>query len=612
MGDFIENENQTRFNLKTWKALLPFMKPVRGKLIFVFLMSLLAAIGDASIPLFTRYAVNNFVVPQTTQGIGQFTLVYFSLILFLAVSTVFYSHQAMGIEMVVNRDMKNACFDHLQQLSLSFYNTTSVGYILARLMSDTNRLSSMLAWGSTYLFWNVFYLLGIFVGMFIINWKMALCVFALIPLIVVITRLFQPRILDSNHEMRKTNSHITSAFNESINGAKTAKTLVIEDKINSEFSLHTEAMYAASMRSTRINAVYLPIVTFFGSMAVALVLWQSGIMVMQQAMDFGIMSTFIAYAIAVIEPVSQLAGIMTEVLATQVNIERVSEVLSQPCTIYDTPEVIEKYGDTFHPKPENWEPIKGDIEFEHVWFRYPDAHEGDYVLEEVNLKIPAGTVVAIVGETGAGKSTLVNLACRFFEPTKGRILIDGIDYKERSQLWLHSNLGYVQQTPHLFSGTVKDNIRYGKLDASENDILRAAKLAAADIVAERLESGYDTDVGEGGDRLSTGEKQLVSFARAIVADPPIFILDEATSSIDTETEHRIQSAISHVLEGRTAFVIAHRLSTIRSSDLILLVDEHGIAESGSHDELMAIKGQYFDLYTAMMIKDEAKSEGFSL
>ena len=612
MNEFEEREHTPKFSLKIWSLLVSFLKPVWKQMTVIVILMLFSAVGEASIPLFTKYAVENFVVPQSTDGLGIFTAIYVAMVLILALTTVFYSHQAMMVEMVVSRDLKSACFDHLQKLPLSFYNSTSVGHILARLMSDTNRLSAMLAWGSTFLFWNLFYMLGVIVSMLILNWKLALAVIALIPFVVIVTLFFQPKILRSNHEMRSANSRITRAFNESINGAKTTKTLVIEDKVNSEFYSDTDKMFSASIRATRINAVYLPIITFFGSMAVALVLYRSGTLVIQDAMNFGIMSTFIAYVIAILEPVSQLAGIMTEILATQVNIERVSELLQQPVTLSDTEEVEAEYGDVFNPKQENWPKIKGDIEFEDVWFRYPDAPEDDYVLENVNLKIPAGTVVAIVGETGAGKSTLVNLACRFFEPTKGRILIDGVDYKERSQLWLHSNLGYVQQTPHLFSGTVRENIRYGKLDATDEEIYSAAKLASADIVAEKLENGYDTNVGEGGSRLSTGEKQLMSFARAIVANPPIFILDEATSSIDTETEHQIQGAISHILDGRTSFVIAHRLSTIRNSDLILLVDEHGIAERGSHNELMAMGGQYFELYSAMMIKDDAKNEGFSL
>jgi ATP-binding cassette subfamily B protein len=281
----------------------------------------------------------------------------------------------------------------------------------------------------------------------------------------------------------------------------------------------------------------------------------------------------------------------------------VDALLHEPVTITDPPEIEAVYGDAFHPKTENYPPIHGDIEFDHVWFRYPDAPEDDFVLEDICLHIPAGTTVAIVGETGAGKSTMVNLACRFFEPTKGCIRIDGVDYRARSQHWLHANLGYVQQSPHLFSGTIRENIRYGKLDATDLEIEAAAKLVSADRVAAKLEQGYDTPVGEGGDMLSTGEKQLVSFARAILADPPIFILDEATSSIDTETEQLIQNAISKILHGRTSFIIAHRLSTIHSADLILVVENRRIVERGNHETLMAAKGRYYTLYTSMMIQD---------
>ena len=229
--------------------------------------------------------------------------------------------------------------------------------------------------------------------------------------------------------------------------------------------------------------------------------------------------------------------------------------------------------------------------------------------EDFSLHIPAGTNVAIVGETGAGKSTLVNLACRFYEPTQGSILIDGVDYRSRSQLWLHSSLGYVLQNPHLFSGTVEENIRYGRLDATTEQVRDAARLVSAESIIERLDKGFDTQVGENGDRLSTGEKQLISFARAVLADPRIFVLDEATSSVDSETEHLIQQAISHILHGRTSFLIAHRLSTVRQADLIIVVVRDGkIVQSGTHDQLMAVPGYYRELYSAMMIQQFTQEE----
>ena len=326
-------------------------------------------------------------------------------------------------------------------------------------------------------------------------------------------------------------------------------------------------------------------------------------MVQSDLIQLGTLSVFISYAVVIFEPIQQLARLLSDLISTQANIERVMDLLSQKPNVTDREDVIEKYGDAFHPKKENWEKIRGDIVFEDVSFMYPDGKE--YVLEHFNLHVPAGTNVAIVGETGAGKSTLVNLVGRFFEPTKGRILVDGVDYRERSQLWLHSQIGYVLQNPHLFSGTIRENIRYGRLDATDDEIYQAAESVSADVVVKKLDKGYDSDVGESGGRLSTGEKQLISFARAILADPAIFVLDEATSSIDTATEQLIQSATQKLLKGHTSFVIAHRLSTIRNADVILVVKDGKIIEQGTHKELLAQKGYYHDLYYKQFEEESA-------
>lgn len=303
------------------------------------------------------------------------------------------------------------------------------------------------------------------------------------------------------------------------------------------------------------------------------------------------------------EPVQQLARLLSELISCQANIERVMDLLEQKPDVVDEEAVIARYGDAFYARKENWERIQGDIVFEDVSFRYPDGK--DYVLEHFDLHVPAGMNVAIVGETGAGKSTLVNLLGRFFEPTEGRILIDGRDYRERSQLWLHSQIGYVLQSPHLFSGTLRENIRYGRLDATDREVEEAAGEVSADVVAAKLEHGYESNVGESGGRLSVGEKQLISFARAILANPAIFVLDEATSSIDTQTEQLIQKAIRRLLKGHTSFVIAHRLSTIRQSDLILVVKDGKIIERGNHKELLAKKGYYYELYSRQFEEESA-------
>ena len=319
----------------------------------------------------------------------------------------------------------------------------------------------------------------------------------------------------------------------------------------------------------------------------------------------GTLSVFLSYAQGMMGPIQWVVRAMSDMITVQVNIERFTTLMDTESNVVDSPEVIEKYGDTFNPKTENWEPMTGDVEFRDISFRYPDGEE--MVIEHFNLTVPAGNTVAIVGETGAGKSTLVNLLCRFYEPTAGQVLIDGRDVRERSQLWLHSSLGYVLQTPHLFSGTVLENLRYGNPDATMEQIEAACRLVSADKVISRMDGGYNAQVGEGGDMLSTGEKQLISFARAVLADPRLFVLDEATSSIDTVTEQLIQDATQKLMEGRTTFVVAHRLSTIRSADTILVVSGGKIVERGSHEELMAQRGHYYSLYTRQYAEENTRS-----
>lgn len=595
-------EEKTKFNLRDWKIVLPYLKDTTKLAIIVLLFMIVSSVSESIYPLFTNYAVKHFVTDGTTQGIGKFIFAYAAAIIIGGIAVIIYCRNALVLEIKLGCFMKRDCFVHLQKLSLSFFSNSSVGYLLARVMSDTDRISGVIAWGILNFLWNFIYIISAYISMFILAPKLAAILLLLIPIVGIATWFFQSKILVVNRKVRHINSQITGAYNEGITGAKASKTLVIEDQNCKEFSGYTSDMYKQSIRSSTLTAIMLPLVTFVGSIAVAAVLDIGGRDVIFGGMEYATLSAFITYAVAIVNPIVEVAHVFTDLNTAQVCVERVNNLLSEPCTVTDTPEVIEKYGTSFEPKRENWEPVHGEIEFKDVWFKYPDSDE--YVLENFNLHVPAGTTVAIVGETGAGKSTLVNLACRFYEPTQGQILIDGRDAKERSQLWLHSSLGYVLQDPHLFSGTLADNIRYGRLDATTEDVERAAKLVSADTVASHLPEGYDAHVGEGGDRLSTGEKQLVSFARAVIADPPIFVLDEATSSIDTETELLIQNAISHILEGRTSFIIAHRLSTIRHADMILVVDHGKIVERGTHDELMAKSGRYAALVEAMRIKNE--------
>ena len=419
------------------------------------------------------------------------------------------------------------------------------------------------------------------------------------PLLVILFSVFQKKLINVNREVREVNSKITGNFNEGITGAKTIKSLAIEEKMEQRFWEDTQTMRSKSVHASRLRGLFAGTMNMASSVALAIVLWKGGHIAVT---EIGTFSIFMSYAQGMMEPIRWLVDIFSDLITTQVNIERFTNLLAVRSDVVDTPEVIEKYGDSFDPKKENWEPIKGDIEFQDVTFQYPDGDET--VLENFSLKIPFGTHLAIVGETGAGKSTLVNLVCRFYEPTKGTLLIDGRDARERSQLWLHSAIGYVLQTPHLFSGTVRENLLMGNPNATEAQIWNAIHTVSADEVIAHLENGLDTDVGEGGDLLSTGEKQLISFARAVLADPRILILDEATASVDTITEAKIQSAMESVTAGRTSLMIAHRLSTVRNADVILVVRDGKIVEQGTHETLLARKGYYHELYTRQY-EDEA-------
>ncbi|WP_286732941.1 ABC transporter ATP-binding protein [Intestinimonas sp. UBA1698] len=598
-----EKEYAQSFDWRVWRGLMPFLRPYRKTIALVVVFNLLCALIDILLPLFQRYAIDHFIEEGTTEGMFGFGVAYFAAILLQALFVILFTRGSMRIEMYFGRDLKRACFVHLQTLSFSYYNVTPVGYIHSRVMSDTNRIATMTAWNLFDMLWSLAYVLGVFVAMLLLNVQLAMLIILVVPAIAALTWYFQNRILHWNRKVRKLNSKITGAFNEGITGAKTSKTLVIEEQNHRQFRELTEEMRASSVRAARLSAVYIPLVLFVSSAATAVVLARGGFLVGRDLLLLGTLSAFTSYAVGIFEPIQQFARNLADFISMQASMERVTGLLHEVPQVVDAPQVVEKYGDTFHPKRENWETIRGEITFEDVSFRYPDGDED--VLRHFSLHIPAGTTVAIVGETGAGKSTLVNLACRFFEPTEGRILIDGVDYRERSQLWLHSSIGYVLQSPHLFSGTVMENIRYGRLEASEQEVRRAAEAVSADTVVNKLEQGYDSPVGEGGDRLSTGEKQLISFARAVLADPRIFVLDEATSSIDTETEQLIQNAIARLLEGRTSFLIAHRLSTIRHADVILVVKDGHIVEQGRHEELLRRQGYYHTLYSRQFAEEAA-------
>ena len=597
-----ETENKKSLPFFGIGRLLPFLKKYRMRFVGMIVFGLCGSAVDILIPLLQRYALDHFVAQNTLDTLVWFILLYVAAVVFAGLVNYIAFSLAFRTEVNVNRDLRNAAFKHLQTLSFSYFNQNSVGYIHARVMSDTSRIGSLVSWTMVDGVWQASYFIGAIVVMFAVNAKLAALVVVIVPLIVVLFSIFQKLLIRANREVRELNSHITGDFNEGITGAKTIKTLVIEDDMDEKFVEDTKKMRSKSVHAARLRGLFAATMNLASSVALAVVLWRGGYIA---ASEVGTFSMFMSYAQGMMEPVRWIIDAISDLITTQVNIERLTNLLAVRSDVTDSDEVVSVYGDVFEPKRENWEKMQGDIEFDDVSFKYPDGDE--YILEHFNLKIPHGSNIAIVGQTGAGKSTLVNLVCRFYEPTTGRVLIDGKDARERSQLWLHSSIGYVLQTPHLFSGTVRENLLYGNPNATDEDIMKALRLVSAEGVVEKLEKGLDSDVGEGGDMLSTGEKQLLSFVRAILADPAILVLDEATASVDTLTEKKIQSAISEIIKGRTTLMIAHRLSTVRDADLILVVRDGKIIEQGTHSELLAKRGYYRELYTRQYEEEAAQS-----
>ena len=577
----------------------PFLSRYKKELLLMVLFALAGTVTDVSVPVLQRYALNHFIALKTLDTLPVFILLYLGAFLFAGVMNYISCTLATEIEVWLDRDMRNKAFEHLQTLSFSYFNQNSVGYIHARVMSDTAKLGTLFSWSLIEGVWHGAYLVGAVAVMLVINLKLALLMLLILPVVALLFSFFQKRMIKVNRQVREINSRITGNFNEGITGARTIKSLVIEEKIEEDFRKDTAAIRKKTVESARLRGLFAATTAFASSLALAILLWQGGVIAES---DIGTFSLFMSYAQGMMEPLRWLVDVISDLITGQANIERYTRLLSTQSDVRDTEAVISRYGDSFSPIRENWEPIRGDIELQDVSFRYPDGDET--VLEHFSLKIPFGTNLAIVGQTGAGKSSLANLICRFYEPTSGRVLIDGRDARERSQLWLHSSIGCVLQTPHLFSGTVRENLLYGNPDATEEQIQQAIRMVSAEGVIARLEKGLDTDVGEGGDLLSTGEKQLISFARAILADPKILILDEATASVDTITEQKIQSAIEAVIQNRTSVVIAHRLSTIRNAAWILVVENGKICEQGTHTELMAKRGVYYRYYIRQY-EDEA-------
>ncbi|MGO1368582.1 ABC transporter ATP-binding protein [Senegalia sp. (in: firmicutes)] len=602
MTGFTEKEYSKNLNLGIWKRIFKYMKNYKKNLYILILIMLSVAAIDIIFPLMTRIAIDDYVVPGNTDGLIRFSFIYLILIVIQVLNVWAFIAIAGKVEMGIQYDIRKLGFKKLQELSFTYYDKTPIGWIMARMTSDVRRLGETISWGIVDSAWGLTFMIGVAIVLFFLNFKLALITLSVVPILALLSIYFQKKILNSYRDVRKINSQITGAFSEGISGAKTTKSLVRENENLKEFTNLTINMRFVSIRAAIFSSLFLPIVLTLGSIGTGLALWFGGKGVMIGNISYGTFVAFLSYTTLFFEPVRELARVFSELQSAQASAERILSLVEMEPDIRDSEEVILKYGDILNPRYENWEEIKGDIEFQNVSFQY---QSGEKVLEKFNLKIDSGETIALVGETGSGKSTIVNLVCRFYEPTEGSILIDGIDYKERSLSWLHSNIGYVLQSPHLFSGTILENIKYGSKNASDDEAISASKKVNAHEFIKGLENGYNTQVGEGGGKLSTGQKQLISFARAIVSNPSLFVLDEATSSIDTETEKKIQDAIEKVLKNRTSFIIAHRLSTIINADKILVIKKGEISEYGNHFELLDKKGYYYRLYNNQFKKQSS-------
>jgi ATP-binding cassette, subfamily B, bacterial len=612
-GAFIEPQSSGEgVDFKIWRKLWRFAMVYRWSVSLIVLFALTTAFFDAALPWVTRDVVNILIDDQQTLDLRHYGLLYAALSAGLATSVFGFIRAGGKLRTSVGHDIRSAGFRNLQRLSFSYFDRRPVGWLMARMTSDCERLTNILAWGLLDIVWGVATMTGVTVAMMIVDWRLGLTLLIVVPLLAWISKSFQKRILNSSRAVRKTNSRITAAYNEGIMGVRTSKVFVREQANLEEFSQLTGTMNSVSMRNALQSAVYLPLVLVFSSLALALIMGVGGGRVVQLAIPLGTLVLFISYSRLFFDPIQELARLFAEMQMAQASAERVISLIEATPEIKDSDEVLRRI-ETYKKQAlapeglaEDGGPDKiGTIAFASVDFGYK---EGEQILRGFDLEVRAGETVALVGQTGGGKSTILGLLCRFYEPTCGEILIDGVDYRERSLHWLQSNLGIVLQEPQLFSGSITENIRYGDLSASEQAVRDAAELVGAHEFIDKMEEGYDSQVGEGGGRLSTGQKQLISFARAILKSPQLLVMDEATSSIDTETERRIQTALARVLKGRTSFVIAHRLSTIRNADRILVIEGGQIVECGSHSELIANRGRYNTLYTQQSLRSSVPED----
>ncbi len=591
---FEEEEFESQFNGQTIRRILQQAKP-HWQLLAGFLVTIITvALVDAVFTYLSKLIIDNAIVPGDSAALVRYLTIYGLLILVQATCVFLFIYLTGILGERIRYDLRKNLFNHLQELSFSYFDRTPVGWIISRVTSDTERIAELVTWGLLDVTWGMTSVTISMIFMFLINWRLALIILLLLPLLIIVAVQFQRRILGEFRHVRRINSQITGAYNENISGVRVTKALAREQRDLMEFQDLSSDMYQASYRASWLSALFLPIVQLLTAFGVAATVLFGGLQVNSGTMTIGEIQAFIAYITFMMWPVQEMARVFAQMQQSIASAERVFSLEDA------VPDIVDK------ANAQAPDAIRGDILFEDVEFYY---EEGKPVLQDFNLRVHQGETVALVGPTGGGKSTIVNLLCRFYEPKNGRVLLNGSDYTDLTQQAIQSRVGMVLQTPHLFSGTIRENLRYGNLAATDEEIEAAARLAGAHTFIMALEHGYEEDVGEGGNLLSVGQKQLLSLARAILSEPDIFIMDEATSSVDTLTEALIQQGMEAVMEGRTSFIIAHRLSTIKRADRILVIENGRISESGTHGELIRERGHYYNLYTNQFRREREAAYG---
>ena len=580
---FDEEEFETKFNSKVLGRILQLTIPHKNWVIG-FLVTIAVVAGLDSVTTYlSKLIIDNGILEGNKQALTNIVLIYGATILVQSASTFLFIYLAGILGERIRYDLRKKMFNHLQALSLDYYSKTPVGWIMARVSSDSERVAELVTWGLVDSTWGLMSIVTSMIFMVIINWKLALIVLALVPVLFLIATLFQKWILGSFRNVRKTNSRIVGAFNENITGVRIIKALGREKENLDEFKQITDTMYTSSFRAAWLSALFLPTVQITSALAIAAVVWFGGAQARTGALSIGGIQAFVSYITFMMWPIQDLARVFAQMQQAIASAERMFSLIDSQPKIKDHPQAIDPGT------------IKGDVIFNRVTFHYEDDEKP--VLDDFSLQVKRGETIALVGPTGGGKSTIINLLCRFYEPQSGSIMIGGLDYTQISLQALQSRIGVVLQTPHLFSGSITENLRYGRLDATDDEIIEATKIIGAHSFITHFEKGFNTEVGEGGNLLSVGQKQLLSLARAILAKPEIFIMDEATSSVDTLTEALIQQGMQRLLDTTTSFIITHRLSTIKKADRIIVIENGQIAEMGTHTDLLRLQGKYHQLYT---------------